>query len=143
MAAIQKGVGVVWGISTTGYTYTGSGTLRTQTQGINHEADSDETRDENGEVINETTYNLREQVTLAVVPSGATMAAAATANILPKPGDEIKIIDPGDPDVGSATPGKSYSVLSASKAKSNVARVTIDITARRWAGITNYTPLVS
>ncbi len=142
MPEIQKGVGVVWGISSTGITYTGSGTLRIQSQALSKSADEDETRNEAGEVVNHTTYNLREEISLTVVPSGATMAAAKASNIVPDPGEELKIIDT-DLEIGASSPGKSYMVISASMNKTNNGKATIEITARRYAGISTYTPLSS
>lgn len=143
MAETQRGVGVVWGISTSGVTYSGSGTLRHQSQQFSRSADSDETRDELGEVINVTTYNQQQELQLTVVPSGSTMAAAKSSNIVPVPGEKILIIDSVDTEVGAASPGKEYMVVSASKSKSNTGKTTIEITAKRWTGISSYTVLGS
>lgn len=142
MAESQRGVGVVWGITTTGATYSGSGTLRFQSQSFARSADVEETRDELGEVINATVYNQQQEVQITVKPSGSTMAAAKTSNVVPAPGEEIKIIDT-DTTIGASSPGKSYMVVSATMQKANTAAATIEITAKRWGGISSYTVLSS
>lgn len=143
MAETQRGVGVVWGISTTDVNYTGSGTLRIQSETFNRTADSDETRDEYGEVINVTTYNQQQELQLSVVPSGSTMAAAKTSNIVPTPGEKISIVDADDTTIGAASSGKDYMVVSASMNKTNTGKTTIEMTIKRWAGISSYTVLAS
>jgi hypothetical protein len=141
MAESQRGVGVVWGITTTGAAYTGSGTLRHQSQSFARSSDMEETRDELGEVINVTAYNQQQEIQLTVVPSGATMAAAKASNIVPVPGEKLTITD-ADVSLGGGST-KDYMVVSATMNKTNNGKATIEITAKRWAGISSYTVLAS
>lgn len=129
----------MWGISTTGAAYSGSGTLRFQTQSFARAADSEETRDNDGEVINVTTYNQQQEIQLSVVPSGSTLAAAKTSNVVPVPGEVITVSDTDTSFGGGST--KTYMVVSATMSKGNTTKATIEITAKRWAGISTYTVL--
>lgn len=131
----------MWGITTTGATYSGSGTLRFQSESFARSADFEETRDELGEVINVTAYNQQQEIQLTVVPSGATMTAAKNSNIVPVPGEKITLADV-DASFGGGTT-KDYAVVSATMQKSNTSKVTIEITAKRWGGISSYTVLGS
>lgn len=142
MAEIQRGAAVVWGITTTGITF--SGTTHTgsqwisQTQEAGLEADSDETRDQLGEVINRTTYNQQKTLSITVIPSSTTLSAAASQSVLPTPGSEVKVIDT-DTNVGAGSPGTSYECQTASYSKTNTGKATISMTLKRWAGISTYT----
>lgn len=143
MAETQRGVGVVWGITTSSTPFTGTGTFRHQSQQFSRTSDSDETRDSDGDVINVTTYNQQEELQMTVVPSGATLVAARSSNIVPTPGSRVQIIDTLDTEVGASSPGKDYMVVSASKSKSNTGKSTIEMTLKRWGGITSYAVLTS
>jgi len=143
MSQIQKGVGVVWGISSSPVVIgTGSAVVTSQTFGS--ESDEVEHRNALGVVVGITTFNRRQTMELTVYPSGATIAAIGTSNILPKAGETVKVIDADDLDVGAAASpnnGKEWHVVSATKTKSNEDKMTFNLSLRRYDGITNYTAL--
>ena len=142
MAEKQFGIAVVWGTSTTGYTKAGFAIkLGTEEQTYRKAADQDETRTSAGEYANVTLYGGTEELTLRVYPTDTTIALAKTANLLPGIGDEMKVIDAEDLDIGAAATGKSYMVAECGKTRSPAAKVTFDVTLRRFAGITSYTPV--
>ena len=143
MAEIQRGAGVVWGITSTGFNtgtaYTSSQWLP-QSEEAGREADSEETRDGAGEVINRTTFNQRQTLSLTIIPSGTTIANAKTASVLPTPGSELKVIDT-DANVGAGSPGTSYEVQSSQLSKTNTGKATITVVLGRWAGLGSYAQL--
>jgi hypothetical protein len=116
MAETNLGVGVVWALST-GDRAVGTGIQKNTGQTVGRESDSVEHRGTSGDVVGKTYFNQREPLELTVYPSGATIAAAESANILPTPGTVVAIIDTIDTDVGSSSPGRNYVVESSSKVK--------------------------
>jgi hypothetical protein len=140
MATIQKGLGVVWGISSTPLAI-GTGVIVFTSQTVGSESDEVEHRNSLGEVAGITTFNVRETLEATVYPSSTTapnntIAAAVSANVLPKAGSNLVIVDSADADVG-----KTWHVVSATKTKSNEDKVSFNVSLRRYAGITNYTAL--
>jgi hypothetical protein len=125
MAVKQKGLGVVWGVSTTNQTYTGSATvLNVKHTGQSYRKSSQkfECKDNNGETNGLVFFDARKELTLRCYPSGATLAAAKTNNVLPDPGDKFVVTDADDPDVAG-----TYVVEECSKEKVNNGITTFDI----------------
>jgi hypothetical protein len=147
MASIT-GSGVVFGIETTGGTFTGfTGTLLWQDENFENASDLYEVRHGNGDVVGACFYNQTENFTFTVLPSGATMTAARSANVLPSPGMKMSIIaSPStavDLDIDAATPGKDYCVISAAKTRAFGTACAWQVVTKRWGAIINYTPLAS
>jgi hypothetical protein len=142
MSQIQKGVGVVWGISSSPVVIgTGSAVVTSQTFGS--ESDEVEHRNALGAVVGITTFNRRQTMELTVYPSAESIALVTSSNshILPKAGETVKVIDTADLDVGAASAGKEWHVVSATKTKSNEDKMTFNLSLRRYDGITDYEPL--
>jgi hypothetical protein len=144
MSQIQKGVAVVWGISSSPVVIgTGSAVVTSQTFGS--ESDEVEHRNSLGAVVGITTFNRRQTMELTVYPSNTSITNIGTSNILPKAGETVKVIDAADSDVGIAgSPpdgGKEWHVVSATKTKSNEDKMTFNLSLRRYDGITNYAAL--
>ena len=132
MSVIQKGIAVAWGISSSGYTYTGSATalnVRATGQTLRKSADSEECRDLNGEVVGKVFFNQVSELQLRVYPSAATLALAKTANVLPAIGDKFVVTDADDSEIA----GTTYIVEDSSKTRTNNAKVEFDITVRKYA----------
>lgn len=126
MAVKQKGIGVVWGVSSSAYSYTGSATVLTVKstgQSYRKSAQKFECKDANGETNGLVFFDARQELTLRVYPSAATIAAAKTANVLPAPGDKFTVTDSDDPDVA----GTTYVVDECSKEKVNNGITTFDV----------------
>lgn len=125
MAVVQKALGVVWGVSSTGFTYTGSATVlnvKGTGQSFRKTAEKFECKDSNGETNGLVFFNPKKELTLRCYPSGATIAAAKTNNVLPDPGDKFVVTDADDPDVAG-----TYVVDECSKEKVNNGITTFDI----------------
>lgn len=133
MAVQQKGIGVAWGITSSGYagtTHAGVGyalTTRATGQTLRKSADSEECRDLNGEVVGKVFFNQTSELTLRVYPSGVSISAANTANVLPAIGDKMIVTDASDSDIAG-----TYLVEDCSKTRTNNAKVEFDVTLRRY-----------
>lgn len=127
MAEVQTGVAVVWGLAT-GATGTGMGTFIAQSADFAVEGELIEIRNIAGEVVGQVHYNPKQTLTMEVIPTGATKAAAKSANVLPLPGTVITVADTDDTEVSGTNAGK-YIFLKGSKKKSNtdVTKLTFDL----------------
>jgi len=143
MAVTNRGIAVLWGItvdgmSVNGAAVTNASSIRYASQGLSRSTGSMEHVDNNGEVIGFTTYNQTSQLSLECYPSQSTLAAARTLRgALPVPGDRVTLADSAD---ASNPIAGEYICDSAEYRTSNSDKVTISLTLRRWAGITDYTP---
>ena len=127
MAAAQKGVGVVWGVS--GITYTGfASTEPTQyTNSFNGErtANKKEILDGNGEWVGSIFYDARKKVSLSVTPYGTTTTIAAEhlEEMTPAIGSPIVIADSSTAGVFEGT----YTLISVKQNRSATGEATIDM----------------
>lgn len=121
MAETISGVGVVWGLGST-LTATdaasGIGTFLPQSADFDAEADNVEVPDYRGETVASIHYNQRELLRMEVIPTGATIALARAANIIPTPGAVITVVDTIDTEIAGAT-STAYELIRAGKRKSN------------------------
>lgn len=141
MASTQQGTfAVVFGLPTGLVIATG---IRVTNYDLSKEAESEETRDEDGEVVNITTFGKRTKITVTCYPTAASTALAVTANVLPEVGSEAAMIATGkqDADATTTSPGTKYTVKGSSKAVSNSGKVIWTVNLERVAGISSYTPL--
>ena len=124
---VMTGVAVVWGLST-GATGTGMGTFLPQSSDFAVEGELIEVRNSSGEVIGQVHFNPKQTLSLEVIPTGASKAAAKTANILPLPGAVITVTDADDTEMTGVNTGK-YIFLKGSKKKSNtdVTKLTFEL----------------
>lgn len=123
--------GVVWGIAT-GMSGTGVTTsFAAQSLQFSAEADEAEIRNGKGQVVTDIFYNQRQTITIEVIPTGATIAAARTANIIPTPGAIITITDTEDTEISGTNAGK-YICVRASKSKSNTGATSISMELKQY-----------
>lgn len=141
MAAKQQGAfAVVWAIPATGYKVNGAAVgFRTTGLSLSRTSGRDETADEEGEVVNITTFNQQEKLTVNCYPTGNTLALAiADGNLLPLPGDKVALIGTVDTKTHAADPGRPYRCDSADQQRTNGGKVMFTIVLERVAGISNY-----
>lgn len=146
MASVQQGTfAVVFGLPTgTSFTFAGSAVgIRATGYDVSREAEKEETRDEDGEIVNIVTFGGRRKVTVQCYPYGSSKANGVTANALPAPGSYAAIISTGshDTDATAASTGIVYRIDSASKSVTNSGKVTWTLNLERVDGISTYTPL--
>lgn len=105
MAEIQKGIAVVWGISTAAFTFTGTASALTAAtsqltgQTVRRSARKVEVSNKVGETIGLVYVNPIDELDLEIFPSDTTLSLAKTANVLPSPGDKLAIaVTTGDVD---------------------------------------------
>ena len=138
MAATHLGLGVVWAISSTGVAI-GSGSaiaLEPTGQTVSREADNVQHRGLDGAVKGVTFFNQNKPLEITVYPSGTTIAAARTINILPTPGQKVVITD-SDSDIAG-----TYAVMSSSKVKGLEEKCVMTFSLMNWTGISSYDPIV-
>ena len=86
MATLQGSVSIVWGCAISGISYTGSGSMTSQSESWSEESDEVIIKNVIGETVGIYYYNYRQKVSLNVFPSGST------ANVvLPAIGSKITI----------------------------------------------------
>jgi hypothetical protein len=124
--AIQKGIGVVWGISG-GLTAQASGAPLTQSEDWKIDSDVKEFKDENGDTKGMVFFNEKHELTVEVIPSGTTLAFAKGENILPAAGDLVTITDSDDAEVAG-----SYVFMSGDKKKSQDSEVILTLNLRKY-----------
>lgn len=123
-------VGVVWGLAS-GATGTGMGTFEPQSGTFDAESDEVEIKSKKGSTLTDIYYNFRHRYRLEVIPTGATIALARAANILPQPGAIITVTDTEDTEVSGTNSGK-YILERASKAKSNTDASKLTFELKQW-----------
>jgi hypothetical protein len=114
-----------------------------------------ETENAAGVMVNVTTYDLGDEVTITMRPSGTTRALAAGINdLFPRPGGHATLISATDithldqalvtstaGGISKATTGLVYGIKEATKASTPTGHVTWTIVLRRSEGITTWVPL--
>jgi len=145
MAEIQVGGhAVVWGVPA--FTGLAKGTIADPGTAVavyitevNYELqhDVEETREADGDVVNLTMYNQREQCSVTCYPYGTTKSNADTANSLPALGNSFGITDSAnaDAEIGGSSE-KVWLVTGASKARTQTGKTVWNLTLQRWSGIT-------
>ena len=132
MGVTQKGIGVAWGITDSGYTYTGSATalaVKATEQNLSKDAEVDESKDPStGSTIGVTFFNPTQEVTLRVYPYGASLSAATTAAAaLPSIGDKFVVTNSGDAAVAG-----NYITMKVSRMRKVGGKAEFDITIKQW-----------
>lgn len=131
MPAIQKGLGVCWGVAGTAFTYTGAATVlnvKNNGEDFKKSADKHEIKDGSGDVIGLVFTNQQEELSLRVYPSGSTLAAANTNNVLPSIGDKFVVTAADDAEIAG-----NYVVEACGKQRTIEGHTTFDITLRAYA----------
>lgn len=114
----------VWGLGDLDATGTGIGTFEPQSGSFGKEADSKSLMDANGDTFIKVFKNQKKTLSLTVIPTGATLALAKSANILPSPGTIVTVTSTDDAEIDSDHGGR-YILESASKSLSNNNEVTL------------------
>tara|TARA_R100001463_G_scaffold36092_4_gene78169 strand:- start:6482 stop:6901 length:420 start_codon:yes stop_codon:yes gene_type:complete len=114
--ATQKGKGIVFGITSTGFAFAGASALGIEPTGetLRHEAEIVKFKDKQGEDVGAVVFNQSKRLTLNAYPTGSDTSGAGTANNLPNPGDRCQLTDGTDAEIGG-----EWMVESCEKAKTN------------------------
>ena len=127
--ATVKGLGVVFGVSSTAITIAGSSVdYKFTGQSVAKEAETVIVKDKDGETKGMVVYDPRDVVGLTVYPHGSSLANAVTANSLPDIGDKCVITDADDGDVAG-----TYVVTSSGKSKSNTDVTSFDVEVTKYS----------
>lgn len=164
MAEIQQGsLAMIYGAPSLGLKLNGGSTLNFASSTAivltevahTRTADVVETRDAAGNVVNIATYNAGDEVTLTVMPAGATRTDADTVHdLFPRPGGYAALIDGTNVThldnatitstaggISAASTGVVYRINTVSKSSSSQGKVTWTVGLQRFDSITSYTPL--
>ena len=117
--ATLKGKGIVFGVTSTGFTFAGASALGIEPTGetLRLEAEITRFKDKSGEDVGAVVFNKSRRLTLNAYPTGSDTSAANTANNLPNSGEACVITDSADAEIGA--PNANWMVESCEKAKSN------------------------
>lgn len=129
----QKGVGVVWGI-VSAISGDGIGTGVIQSVEYEKTANMEAIVGADGIVVSEVYSGPQEKLNVVIVPSGATMAAAKTANIIPEIGGIITVATGAVGDAGEIQMQGAYTCDSAKKSRTMNGVATITVSMHRNAG---------
>lgn len=114
---------------------------------VNYEKGSDieETRSQDGEVVNLCYYGFRETATITCIPYGSTKSAAQSENVLPQVGYPLKYVGSAtadDDDIGDSS-GKFYTITGASKVRTATGKCVWTLNLRKDQGITSHSILAA
>jgi hypothetical protein len=132
-AEIVKGTGVVW--STAGLSMSATGLYAAgKIQSISYELNGDvvEVKDDNAAVAAVVLANDIENLTVEVVPTGSTIAAAVANFILPARGADVTITDTVDGEINSAV----FMFIDGSKNRTVDGVGTLTMNIRRYGAAT-------
>ena len=137
-AEIVKGTGLVW--STSGLSISATGAYAAgKIQSVKYELNGEtvEVNDEDGDVAAVVFFADVEKLTLEVVPTGATVSAAAGNFILPARGADVAITDTVDGEINSTT----FMFMSGSKNRTvkGVATLTMECERKGRATLSTIT----
>lgn len=130
---VQKGLAVAWGITSTGYTYTGSATVlavHATEQSLTKDAKMTESGDPiTGATVGLVFYDFTQEVQLRVYPKGSSLANAVSSAIaIPDVGDKFAVTDSSDTAVAATT----YVVMKAARTRKVGDKVEFDLTIKKW-----------
>jgi len=137
----QKGLAVAWGITSTGYTYTGAATVlavHATEQSLTKDAKMTESADPvTGATLGIVFYDFTNEVQLRVYPKGSGLTAATNAAMaLPAIGDKFCIIDTdtavGASGTGTPGTGTPYVVMKVGRTRKVSDKVEFDITIKAY-----------
>lgn len=135
MASIQKGTGIVWSLITA-FTGTGvyaTGIVESVEYDLSPETD-EKTYGADGLIKNRTFADVTERITVTIIPTGATVAAAKLCNILPAIGADITVDDNDDTEIegsGSTNGTGTYIFVGGGKSKQIRGKTTLRMTLDR------------
>jgi hypothetical protein len=126
-AHINKGIGIVWSISSGGYG-TGTAILRPTEQDFSKTRQNMAHHDPlTAAVLGETFWGKESILRMSLYPSGDTNAQALNANKqVIEPSDELQVVDTDDPELAGY-----YTVLEVGKRRRIADKVYWDLSVRR------------
>lgn len=129
MATIAGQVGVAWGLSTSGITYTGSGVVLPSGEDHTKEADSVEVKNQAGDVVGVYYYNYRDTLSLKAFPA-TTDGSVATDATTPEIGSKVTLVA-ADTDIAG-----DWVATGVSKSRKTDGIVEFDLSLTKWANMT-------
>ncbi len=129
MATIAGQVGVAWGLSATGISYTGSATVNSSGEDHTKEADSVEVKDNAGDVVGVYYYNYRDTLSLKCFPATADGSVATDATT-PEIGSKVTLVA-ADGDIAG-----DWVATGVSKSRKTDGIVEFDLSLTKWANMT-------
>lgn len=129
MPATNRGVGVIWGV-TSSNPVAGSGVLRQTGRDFNYAISKVDHTDRDGSVVGCTVFDGLKNLTLDVYPAGTSNAQAADAVAnAPTPGSTMTITDSTDAIVAG-----TYLVTAVSRRQSNSEKYLFTVTLEKYDG---------
>jgi hypothetical protein len=132
--SIQKGTGIVWSLVTAlSGTVFASGIVESVEYELMPETD-EKTYGADGKIKNRTFSDVTERITVTVIPTGATIAAAKSSNVLPAIGADITVTDADDTEIagsGSSDGTGTYIFVGGNKSKQIRGKGTLRMTLDR------------
>jgi len=135
MANIFLGVGVNFGVSSTGMSGSGIGTFKLQSNDHTKKAKTDDVMDGDGETVQRTVYDPSEEATFEYVISATTTAGAVTATTQAAVGTLVTVTDANDASIAAT----NWIVTDSTKKRSNTKAALVTLKLERFAGITAVT----
>ena len=127
MAVTLKGLGAVWGVGDVSFTgLITSAEAKYQSLDFARVAQKAKLQNEVGDTAGEAYYDQEHTLTVTVIPTGATVAAARTnlSACLPAPGTLVTFVDP-ESTIADGTHTGKYIVDSARNGRTNTGYATI------------------
>ena len=129
MANIYKGVGVHWGVTSTGAT--AFGTMRLQTRDHTRKTESELVKDADGVTVSKVFYDPTAEATFEYVATAASGGAAAPT--LPACGDVITVTDA----VYTQIAGTNWLCDEVSTKSSNTSAMRVTVKCTQYPAITS------
>lgn len=126
---VHKGVGVHWGVTSTGCT--GFGTFVLQSRDFSKRADSEVIQNASGFTVNKTFFNHNDSATLEVVVTGSS--GGAVAPVLAEVGDVVTITDSTFTNIA----GTNWLVEDVSSRSSNTSAMRLSFSLTKYPLITS------
>lgn len=138
MAEALRGVAVFWGVGSS-FAYSGTGIVLTNAthnpQSIDHATESETAEIPNyaGATVAKVFFNPKETMSIAVIPTATTIAAAKASSVMPAPGAVITVVDTDDTEAAGAAAGNNaWLLVRASKRRSNKAPLEMTFELERY-----------
>lgn len=129
MANIYKGIGIHWGVSSSGCT--AFGTMKLQTRDHTLKSESETIKDADGVTVSKIYYDPTQECTFEYIPSGAS--GGAVTPTLPACGDVITVTDSAYTQVAST----AWLVDDVSTKSSNTGVMRVTVKCTRYPSITS------
>ena len=136
MANKFLGVGVNFGLASTGFTGSGIGTFKLQDNDHSKKAKTEDIQDENGRTVQRSVFDESEEATFEYIPSGSTTALAVAASTIPDIGTLATVTDTTN---YTAIAGTNWIVADVTTKRTNKGALKVTLKLERFPGITAVT----